>query len=729
MKKLLNNIQELLDFYFGDANLNHDRFLRKEIEKDADGYVDLSTMLKFNKLKQLTSDTAILAKAVGNSSSLQLNDGSTRVKRKEKLKDIENVDSRTVYVEEFPTNTDHDWIKSVFSTCGAVKYISLPKYKHNNQVKGFAFVEFSTEDEARKACQVLNTIQCKQKKRLSTNSNNGDNSAKKRNKKRRSNSESENNGNVVRQNTKRRRSMSESSEGSPVKTNRRKRQSSFCSIDENDNDNNRNININEPQDVEKKANDSNLNTTKRKRTRDSSVSSEGEGRSVKIKSNNPKTDKTEKIKIDISIKKEEEPTVTKIENTDTPPKEETTSTLTPKITGRKRKASNPKEREQVNENLEMPKGDKVLKSCEHSDEQSTAQSEIKSELKSKTKTVSHDTSGDSQNKCVDVHVKKELTDDTSKDLATHSTNEQKRKISLTSDEEHDLPEKKIKVELPETTSTNGKETLEKQEHEKKDNSNGNVDNEEKKKKKKNRQHKRKGEKNSNEVPKIPPLHVISKCEWLTLKKEYKRLQRIKMSELKRNLKVLKIEQVRRSELKERIYKSIAAKSETTELPNRNDAIEKDFEKEKENYEGSAVIVQTENENSTKPKGLQLTPGTVVALKTSSENLTRIHIKSTLSSFGEVAYVDYVDGVYQGYVRFTSTGDLEKVMSLDDAVQQAWVFQLRKLSSEEENEYFRKAEEKRLQKYNRDQRKKRKKGRGVDKITQDVESVSNHLHFS
>ena len=57
--------------------------------------------------------------------------------------------------EEFPANTDHDWLKSIFSTCGTVSYISLPKYKHNNQVKGFAFIEFTTSEEAQKACQVF----------------------------------------------------------------------------------------------------------------------------------------------------------------------------------------------------------------------------------------------------------------------------------------------------------------------------------------------------------------------------------------------------------------------------------------------------------------------------------------------------------------------------------------------------------------------------------------------
>merc|ERR1711974_423906 len=107
---------------------------------------------------------------------------------------------------------------------------------------------------------------------------------------------------------------------------------------------------------------------------------------------------------------------------------------------------------------------------------------------------------------------------------------------------------------------------------------------------------------------------------------------------------------------------------------------------------------------------------------------RNSIKDTLSVFGEVAYVDYVDGVYQGFVRFSSPHDLDKLTGVDKNEKQNWLFQLRKLEKAEEDEYFLRAEEKRLQKYEKGQREKRKKGRGVDKITRDMENATNHIHF-
>ena len=49
---------------------------------------------------------------------------------------------------------DQDWIRKVFSDCGKIAYISIPKYRSTKDPKGFAFVEFQTEEAALKACEV-----------------------------------------------------------------------------------------------------------------------------------------------------------------------------------------------------------------------------------------------------------------------------------------------------------------------------------------------------------------------------------------------------------------------------------------------------------------------------------------------------------------------------------------------------------------------------------------------
>jgi len=48
----------------------------------------------------------------------------------------------------------HEWIQRVFAHCGNVVYISLPRYQATKDPKGFAFVEFETEQEAQKAIEV-----------------------------------------------------------------------------------------------------------------------------------------------------------------------------------------------------------------------------------------------------------------------------------------------------------------------------------------------------------------------------------------------------------------------------------------------------------------------------------------------------------------------------------------------------------------------------------------------
>ena len=112
-----------------------------------------------------------------------------------------------------------------------------------------------------------------------------------------------------------------------------------------------------------------------------------------------------------------------------------------------------------------------------------------------------------------------------------------------------------------------------------------------------------------------------------------------MSELKKKLKVLKYEEVRRDELKERIFSSIAAKNEalkSEEVEEDAQAEDVKCEGEKENYDGSTVaIVESQQPDVVnKPKvSLELQSGTVAALKTSAENLTRNNIKVSFLARG------------------------------------------------------------------------------------------------
>ncbi|XP_039397070.1 la-related protein 7 isoform X1 [Mauremys reevesii] len=157
VKQVLSDIAKQVDFWFGDVNLHKDKFLREQIEKSRDGYVDISLLVSFNKMKKLTTDGKLIARAVKSSSVVELDLEGTRIRRRQPLgEQPKDVDSRTVYVELLPKNVNHSWIERVFGKCGNVVYISIPRYKSTGDPKGFAFVEFETREQADKAIEFLN---------------------------------------------------------------------------------------------------------------------------------------------------------------------------------------------------------------------------------------------------------------------------------------------------------------------------------------------------------------------------------------------------------------------------------------------------------------------------------------------------------------------------------------------------------------------------------------------
>ena len=57
--------------------------------------------------------------------------------------------------EQLPSHARHEWVSQIFSTFGTVAYVSLPKFKDQIRIKGFAFVEFTKAESAIKAVQVI----------------------------------------------------------------------------------------------------------------------------------------------------------------------------------------------------------------------------------------------------------------------------------------------------------------------------------------------------------------------------------------------------------------------------------------------------------------------------------------------------------------------------------------------------------------------------------------------
>ncbi|PNF30606.1 hypothetical protein B7P43_G06138 [Cryptotermes secundus] len=158
-KQLYKAIRNQVEFYFSDANLAKDRFLGNLIAEDP--YVDISVIMQCNKIRALTTDVKDICGALRYSDLLSVTEDGTKVFRTTPVKEKNNTDDCTIYVEQLPLDAQHEWLKEVFSAYGKVAYVSLPKYRSSGKIKGFAFVEFDTPEEANKTLEAFGARGCR----------------------------------------------------------------------------------------------------------------------------------------------------------------------------------------------------------------------------------------------------------------------------------------------------------------------------------------------------------------------------------------------------------------------------------------------------------------------------------------------------------------------------------------------------------------------------------------
>jgi len=146
----LERVKKQVDFYFGDANLRRDKFLRKKMG-EGNGFVELSTILQFNRIRALRCRyPAQLVQAIRKSNMLVLSEDKTRVQRDFAKMPREDVDPtpRTVYVEGLPLSFGIDDLAQFFARYGSVRLVQLPQHRETREPRGFCFVEFAADAEA-----------------------------------------------------------------------------------------------------------------------------------------------------------------------------------------------------------------------------------------------------------------------------------------------------------------------------------------------------------------------------------------------------------------------------------------------------------------------------------------------------------------------------------------------------------------------------------------------------
>jgi hypothetical protein len=146
---LATEIKEQIEFYFSDSNFRRDVFLNKVTDESKDGFVPVGTLMSFNRIKALTTDSAALVAALKDSEVVATSENGLGMKRKNPLPETDDSKSRTVFARTFPEGTKWHDIRDQFKILfGAVVRVRLRRNKEK-KFDGSAFIEFANEKSAK----------------------------------------------------------------------------------------------------------------------------------------------------------------------------------------------------------------------------------------------------------------------------------------------------------------------------------------------------------------------------------------------------------------------------------------------------------------------------------------------------------------------------------------------------------------------------------------------------
>jgi len=148
---LLVKILKQVEFYFGDANLPRDKFLQEKV-KENDGWVELSVLASFSRMKALSEDVSVISEALGKSSELlELNEARTCVRRTTDLPEPRDNMTTSVYIKGFPLNYTLDEIQAFLESVafeGKILAVRMRRHPKTKTFKGSVFVELESAEKA-----------------------------------------------------------------------------------------------------------------------------------------------------------------------------------------------------------------------------------------------------------------------------------------------------------------------------------------------------------------------------------------------------------------------------------------------------------------------------------------------------------------------------------------------------------------------------------------------------
>ncbi|XP_037271670.2 lupus La protein [Rhipicephalus microplus] len=145
-----------VEYYFGDFNLPRDKFLQGKLKED-DGWVTIETLLTFNRLKSLTTESDVVATALRKSTSqlLEVSDDGTKIRRspakpapESNKEHYQKLNELSVYAKGFPPTATIDELLEFFGRFGKCINVFMRRYAKTRTFKGSVFATFATKEEA-----------------------------------------------------------------------------------------------------------------------------------------------------------------------------------------------------------------------------------------------------------------------------------------------------------------------------------------------------------------------------------------------------------------------------------------------------------------------------------------------------------------------------------------------------------------------------------------------------
>ncbi|KAG2547757.1 hypothetical protein PVAP13_9KG122300 [Panicum virgatum] len=161
-----------VEYQFSDTNLVANDFLTKIMNKDPEGYVPLSVISSWKKIKAMGVTNQLLVRALRTSEKLVVSDDGRRVRRAQPFTERhkEELQSRMVIAENLPDDSTRNSLEKIFGVIGSVKNIRIchpqePSSSRSSKPdanpllvsnKLHALIEYETSQQADRAVDKLN---------------------------------------------------------------------------------------------------------------------------------------------------------------------------------------------------------------------------------------------------------------------------------------------------------------------------------------------------------------------------------------------------------------------------------------------------------------------------------------------------------------------------------------------------------------------------------------------